>query len=319
MSSPVGLLYNPKSHRVSSKGSVLQAASEALAHEQTVRLENFDTLARHMAWFAECGVKTILIEGGDGTAQAVITECLSGRAGFAETPSFALIPGGITNLAPKTIGLKQWGVKNIIWHVRQLEAGEVHKSTVHHLLKVQPTNGGASRLGFMLSTGAAPRAMIYCRAHLHSHGAAGSLAVGLTLLRLLFHRDIKDEQGMPLLRPTPLSFSTPQMEKSGNHLFAMATTLPQLLFGLNPFWGKGDGALRFIHAEWPIKRFTRTALSMLLGNSGPHLEKRGLNSVKSNMIKLTHDGDFVLDGEFLPQQPDNTYIVGLTPELRFLR
>jgi hypothetical protein len=36
-------------------------------------------------------------------------------------------------------------------------------------------------------------------------------------------------------------------------------------------------------------------------------------------LELTHDGEFVLDGEFLQDQPDKTYLVGLTPEVRFLR
>lgn len=319
MSSPVGLVYNPLSHRISNRGAVLHAASKALAHEHTVRLENFDTLAQQMASFAKADVRTILIEGGDGTAQAVITECLSGRADFASAPSFALIPGGMTNLAAKAIGLKRWGVQHIIRRIRQLESGEVRQFSFHPLLSVQAASGDETRLGFFLSTGAVPRAIKYCRRKLHTRGAAGSVAVGLTLLRLLIDQNVRDEQGVPLLQPTQLSFSTSQAKKSGDHLFTMATTLPRLNLGLNPFWGMGDGRLRFTHAAWPVKGIAQAALTILMRKAGPHLEKRGLTSVNSDRIELTHDGEFVLDGEFLQDQPNKTYLVGLTPEIRFLR
>ena len=56
-----------------------------------------------------------------------------------------------------------------------------------------------------------------------------------------------------------------------------------------------------------------------MGRAGPHLERRGMMSVNSDLIELTHDGAFVLDGEFLQEGPDKTYLVGVTPELRFLR
>ena len=319
MSGPVGLVYNPLSHRISKKGAVLRDVSKALCHKHTVRLETFDTLAQQLMPLANAGVQTILIEGGDGTAQAVITECLAGRAGFMRTPSFALIPGGMTNLAPKVIGLKRWSRKHIVRRIRKLEAGEVGESSCHPLLSLRSTNETEPRLGFFLSTGAVPRAIKFCRAKFHTLGAAGSVAVALTLLRLLIDQNVRDEKGVPLLQPSPLSFETPQAKVAGDHLFTMATTLPMLDLGLNPFWGTGDGRLRFTHAAWPAKGIARTALSILVRNAGPHLERRGLTSANCEQIELTHDGEFVLDGEFLQVRPDDTYHVGLTPELRFLR
>ena len=319
MSSPVGLVYNPLSHRISKRGAVLQAASDALAHEHTVRLETFNMLARQLTPLAKANVQTIFIEGGDGTAQAVITECLSARAGFSTAPNFALIPGGMTNLAAKAIGLRRARLEQIVRRIRQLERGEVGRFSCHPLLSVRTTNGAEPRLGFFLSTGAIPRAIKYCRAKLHTRGAAGSVAVALTLLRLLLHQNLRDEEGVALLQPSPLSFVTPQAKKSGDHLFTMTTTLPKLNLGLNPFWGTGDGGLRFTHAAWPAKEIARTALSILMGRAGPHLERRGLMSVNGDRLELTHDGEFVLDGEFLQDRPDKTYLVGLTPELRFLR
>jgi diacylglycerol kinase (ATP) len=320
MSSPVGLIYNPLSHRISKKGAVLESVSQALGHEHTIRLEDFNMLSQQLARFANANVQSILIEGGDGTAQAVITECMSGRTGFSRTPCFALIPGGMTNLAPKVIGLKRHGLKDIVRRIRQLERGEIGQFTCLPLLSVHTNNDEDPRLGFFLSTGAVPRAIKYCRAKLHTRGAAGSVAIALTLLRLLIDQNVKDEKGAPLLLPSPLSFAAPQAKKnSGDHLFTMATTLPALNLGLHPFWGTDDGGLRFTHAAWPVKGLARAGLSILMGKAGPHLERRGLTSVNCERIELMHDGEVVLDGEFLQDRPGNNYRVGLTPEMRFLR
>ena len=98
-------IVNPLSERVARKGSVL----EQLAGEMginCIRLDPFDLLPAAVTQAAENDINHVIIEGGDGTVQGVLSTFLNQSEKFKTFPAFSIIPAGMTNQVAKNIGLK---------------------------------------------------------------------------------------------------------------------------------------------------------------------------------------------------------------------
>ncbi|MEM7661352.1 MAG: diacylglycerol kinase family protein [Pseudomonadota bacterium] len=319
MTSRFGLISNPLSHSVSQRGSHLAVVAERESDTLFHSLDVFDALPKVMAEFAEADIDGIFVEGGDGTAMAVLTELLSGRSDLPVDTPIALLPGGMTNTAAKAMGLHRAGKGGIRAIMSALRAGEAERHTTHMpLLEVSLSKDGQPLYGFFLSTGAVPHGIRYCRRELHSRGAEGSFAVGLTLARLVFGP--RGPDGNEVMRPTDLTCESNAFHAAGSHLFTLATTLPQLNLGLDPFWGKEKGApLRFTHATWPANGLIRALFGILAGGPERAMRRRGMESFNIDEALLKYSGDVVLDGEFLSAPPSGKIRIATTQPLVFLR
>ncbi|MEO0882446.1 MAG: diacylglycerol kinase family protein [Pseudomonadota bacterium] len=319
MTSRFGLISNPLSHSVSQRGSYLKRVAQRDPDTVFHSLDIFDKLPATLAHFADTGVESIFVEGGDGTAMAVLTELLSGRSGLAPDTAIALLPGGMTNTAAKAMGLHRAGKGGIRAIMAAVRAGTAEKHTTHMpLLEVSLSKMGQPLYGFFLSTGAVPHGIRYCRRELHTRGVEGSAAVGLTLARLVFGP--RGPDGNEVMRPTDLTFESDAFHAAGSHLFTLATTLPQLNLGLDPFWGKEEGQpLRFTHARWPANGLIRALIGILAGGPETVMRRRGMESFNIDEALLKYSGDLVLDGEFLAAPPSGKIRISTTRPLVFLR
>ncbi|MEM9669530.1 MAG: diacylglycerol kinase family protein [Pseudomonadota bacterium] len=313
-----GLISNPLSHSVFQRGSHLEVVAQRERDAVFHSLHVFDDLPKIMQTLADEQVSGIFVEGGDGTAMAVLTELLSGRSGLPVDTPIALLPGGMTNTAAKVMGLHRAGKGGIRAIMAAVRAGDVERHSSHMpLLEVSLTKGGRPLYGFFLSTGAVPHGIRYCRRALHTKGAEGSIAVALTLLRLIFGP--RGPDGNEVMRATDLTFESSAFHAAGSHLFTLATTLPQLNLGLDPFWGKGSDALRFTHATWPANGLIRAFFGILAGGPKKLMRKRGMESYNIDEALLKYSGDIVLDGEFLTAPPSGKIRISTTRPLVFLR
>src|SRR5262245_66341587 len=100
-----GLISNPLSQRNRLR---LQALREVVAghpdllHEE---LDSVDATADVLRDFARREVGLVIVSGGDGTVQKVLTELLNGQE-FDPLPPVAVLPGGMTNLIATDVGLR---------------------------------------------------------------------------------------------------------------------------------------------------------------------------------------------------------------------
>jgi len=214
---PQLFIVNRLSERVARKGSVL----EPLAKETGTtcfRLDPFDALPSAVTKAASDGVNHVVIEGGDGTVQGVISAFLYQAEKFETFPSFSIVPGGMTNQVAKNIGLKSAGPKSVKSTLnRSMKAVEMP------LLNVIDSEG-PSYAGFLFSTGAIPQITRYTTGELHRKGIGGSAAVLGGILKGMRGDDDA------LMQKTPI-----RMEGlyDGSHLGTVVTTLPSLIMGLD--------------------------------------------------------------------------------------
>lgn len=313
-----GMISNPRSHSVSKRGSVLAAAGAREPDAVFHSLDVFENLPRVLERFANEGVNALMIEGGDGTVMAVLTEILSERCPLPADTPVALLPGGMTNLAAKVMGVRDAGKGGIRALLTDLRAGNL-KAHEHHipLLEISLSKQADPIFGFFLSTGALPNGIRYCRKALHSKGASGSIAVGLTLARLIFGP--RGSEGNEVMRASDMALESDAFHAAGSHLFTLATTLPRFNLGIDPFWGTEDKPLRLTHATWPANGLIRAMFGILTKAGRKTMSKRGMESFNLDEALLGYTGDIVLDGEFLSPPPSGKLKINTTQPVVFIR
>ena len=295
--SKTAFFYNPLSQTVATRGSVLEKAAqenEVLSY----KIDDFSQLPGFIDQAATQGVETIFIEGGDGTIQGVLTEALLKLDRFETRPQFILLPGGMTNLIATNIGLKRPSVKKISEIIRNPKNRTTNELP---LLRVEQNDSNSSHFGFFLSTGALPVATQYCLDEIHTKGIGGSAAVGATLLKVLFGAKDKRQE---IMAPSPIQLNIGDQNIEGDHLTSVATTLPKLIIGINPFWGEDNGPVHLTFADANVRhKFVNIARMFKKSQSErarAALERDGFRSWNINDATFVHDGPMVLDGEVLP-------------------
>lgn len=321
MLEPVGMIVNSRSHAVVRSGSLLEAAARGLPSVRFLWLENFDALEADIGEMARAGVRKIFIEGGDGTLLAVLSACLAPGSRFVEMPDFAVLPGGSTNLAAKIFGFRARTAAQLRRRIIALAEGTAAPLREYHkALRVDHAGLTRPAIGFLLSTGSLPRAMLYTQREFHGGGARGSLAIAGAIVRfILTPWRFLDPDGAPVFCASALIIESGQHRIDGDHALALMSPLPGFNLGLRPFWGEGEGAIAMTHAAWPLRGFRRALFKILLRQTGRGLAAHGFTSTRGDRFDLHHDGPVMLDGEILPAAPDGCLSVTTTPALSFLR
>ncbi|MEP3653480.1 MAG: diacylglycerol kinase family protein [Litorimonas sp.] len=294
-------IVNLLSERVAKKGSVLEPLA-AETGTKCFRLDPFDALPSAVTQAAIDGIDHVVIEGGDGTVQGVISAFLYQAEKFPTFPAFSIVPGGMTNQVAKNIGLKSAGAQS----VKSALNGTMEAIDMP-LLNVIDSEG-PKYAGFLFSTGAIPQITRYTTGELHRKGIGGSAAVLGGILKGVRGDDAA------LMQITPV-----QMKGlyDGPHLGTVVTTLPSLIMGLDPFWGDGDEPLRVTWVDGEYKGLARNIMQVWMGLKSKDRTPDGMHSQRVNEISYAYNGDIVLDGEFL-SIPSGKFTVRATRPVTFL-
>ena len=294
-------IVNPLSERVSRKGSVL--AKLAISDVKTIKLDPFNVIIDEVSQAAKDKIEHVVIEGGDGTVQGVISEFLRQENSFENFPYFSIIPGGMTNQVCKNIGFKS-ARRNYV--AKRLSTTLVESP--FPLLMVADEEG-VQYAGFLFSTGAMPQITRYTTSKLHTKGVGGTLAVIGGIVKGIRGDDA-----------TLMQTSDIEIEDvyKGDHLGTILTTLPSLIIGLDPFWGKGNAPLRLTWASADYQKLGRNIISLWRGKKSKDRSDDGLYSMRCEQLDITYSGPVVLDGEFL-SFPTNKFTIRPSRPVTFLR
>ncbi|MEM8753867.1 MAG: diacylglycerol kinase family protein, partial [Pseudomonadota bacterium] len=220
MTAPIGHLRNPGATRGDRGGPIHSAAISRT-------LDPFASIDEHLAEFAAAGARAVVIEGGDGTVREVLSRAPAHWP--AGEPAYAIVPAGNTNLI-----VRQAGAATLEGIAALVEG----RGARRELPVLRAERAGARPLrGFILGAGAYAAATTAAqRARTLKHGPQVAFAVIRALLS-------------PAIRaPSPIGFSTTSGEPAPElRTVTAVTSLPgPLIAGLDPFWGGGDGDLRWL-------------------------------------------------------------------------
>ncbi|HEY6130693.1 MAG TPA: diacylglycerol kinase family protein [Halioglobus sp.] len=296
---PVGLISNPASghNRKQFAGIRTRIGQHPRIHHRITH--SSADIAPALQELADLNIAVLAINGGDGTAAAVLGELLESKL-FAHPPLIALLPGGTANMNAGDIGVRgslnravarfcQWcdGERDI--------AGKVARRA---LLRVAAGGVHPPRYGMFLGGGAVIHGTEYAHREIHSRGLRDDFSLALGTLRTVwgvlrddpaFNRHIAIT--VTLNEREPIRFDT---------LILAVSTLQRLAFGMRPFWGREPGDIRLTLMEQGCTRFARTFFSIVRGRPNRNaVPASGYHSYNAAGIRLEMEGKINLDGEIL--------------------
>ena len=235
------------------------------------------------------GHDMIAVEGGDGTVLAVTTAVMRRAEAGAPLPRLVLVPGGMTDLVARIAGApREAGVLTRLL----TKGGRLHRLPV---LKVEGSEGPF--FGFFLAAGAVPRGIRYAREAIQSQGAEGSVQVAGAVAGIAW--------GQPDRRRAIMAADRAEADLDGRPYgpdarFVLATTLPGLMVGLDPFWGREKAPVRVTLARGTSRHLRRRLVQLWLGLKPRTAEVDGYVSRNVQTLRLDTDAPVVLDGEEIP-------------------
>ena len=314
--SEVGLISNPNSGRNRDAFSSIEALVAGQPGIHHIVTQCPADIAPALKVLSRRQVKVLAINGGDGTAAAILGRMLE-HAVFAKPPLIALLPGGTANMNAGDAGIRGRLVPAMRRFCRWCEdRQDVHDSIVERpLLRVR--TGGVFHYGMFLGAGAVMQGTEYTHREIHARGLRGELSLALGTARTVWGVLRGDPR---FTQYVSISLRVDDNSEPATHdaLILAVSTLHRLFFGMCPFWGSGPGRLRMTLVEQHCTRFLRTFISIVRGRPNRNaVPQSGYISHNADRIQLSMDGDLNLDGEIIHAR--GAVSIDTTESLRFLR
>ena len=297
-------VFNAASAKVAKKGALLPKIAKK--HNAILRdVGDFSDVDKLVQDALNAKTKHIVIEGGDGTVQGILTEFLRHEKA-RNLPLFTLVPGGNTNQVARNIGLSTATAQAVE------KALSLDKTISYAPLLRIKDKAQRKYYGFLFSSGALPQVTDYTKDKLHDRGIGGSMAVIGGIL--------KGATGTSAItQPTTLKLNIDAdgiHKLRGPHLGTIVTTLPGLILKLDPFWGEGERPLRVTYVAGEYQKLVRNVASLWLGKKKKDRSKDGMYSWTAGSLKYRYKGPCVLDGELL--ELTKGFSIHATKPIRFV-
>jgi hypothetical protein len=318
----VALLSNPRS---TGNRSLLPRVRTFCAEHADIfhyEVEHVDQIGTALRTIARVEPKVLVINGGDGTVQAALTELYHGGHFGANPPPVAVLPNGKTNLIAHDLGADGDPIA-ALERVLELARSDLMPHIVSRELIALSAGDGAARpvLGMFLGGGGLAAAMLYCRHKIYPLGLPNWLAHGLTLLLGLLSVLTGGRARFLPLTAVPLKVSVMQAgELQGQFAFMMVTTLQRLLLRGNV----GDdvdrpGAMQLLMIERSLPALVGALVAAIRGRLG-RIALSGVHLARGDEIRIEGSHSrVILDGEMFEAETDRPIILKPTPPVPFLR
>jgi hypothetical protein len=265
-------------------------------------------------------VELLVVNGGDGTLQRVLTEILTPKE-RTWLPLLAPIRGGRTNMTALDLGAKRRPERGLAGLLRASSAGRIEERIVERpVLRVSIDATTGPHFGMFLGVGMLYRAIQLTHRMFPPGRAQGVLGAGIVTGGLLA-RVVMGRQHEGVLVPDRIQFRCDDDAPFTKEcLLVMATTLDRLFLGMRPFWGREPAPMRFTAIGGQAANLRRNAWGILRGRPGPGItHEGGATSRNLRTLEITLDCGAMLDGEMFDPTPGRVIHVSAHDHLRFVR
>lgn len=315
----IGFVHNRRSER--NKRGTADIEAVLARYPEVVRLD-FDGLtrlhdiARDLARLAPA---LIVVNGGDGTVQGLLTELLEHRL-LSPLPPIAILPRGMANMTAADCGLRRRGARALARLLDHARAGLLDRFVVHRrVLRVDGLEGGRAQRGMFMGALGITDAIHLCKSRAHSLGLKGELAHFVTLAQILWGLARgRRPPGMLEGAPVAMRFEDGEI-REGRQLLLLATTLDRLVLASRPFWNGLARPFRLTAIRQPAEGLVRRALCVLYGGERRPLPADSFFSRGSARAELEIASEITIDGQFYRPTPGRPLVVTAPEEVRFVR
>ena len=315
---PVGLISNPKSqqNRRGMSGIEREAERAGMVHRV---LNEMTELPAALDDLAGREVGLLVVNGGDGTLQAVLSALLVDRP-FDRLPLLAALPRGMTNMSAFDVGLRGKPHRALArlaaaWARREVSSGIVTR----RVLRADNIPGSPPQCAMFFGAGGIVRAIDYCKSKVHPWRIGADVASGLTLAGILAAWALRGGRS-EVVTGQRIAMSLDDAEEAPREmLLVLATTLDKLVLGSRPFWNQKGEPLRFTAVAFPPERLLRSIRKVLYGGNERNLPAACYASGGAEVLRLRFDGQFTLDGQMFDAPGDGPLSISAPDRVEFVR
>lgn len=314
----IGLITNPNSQRNKEDAGAIAAAIAKYPHLLVAKLHKISELPEALHRFAEEMVDLIIIDGGDGTVAAAVTTLLRSRP-FFTLPKLAILPGGMTNLIARDVGLRGYRAHSL---------DRLMKATQNNLIGTEINSRTALRVqigtkpaqfGFFFGTAAAYSATILSRQKFHTIGAKQSIAAAAGIIGALWTTLFGGKRGPFAKGVSGTIIADDSLIAEGRRFLTLASTLNHLMLGFWPFWNEGKGPIHYIDISAPPNWLFAALPTFFTGRPYKWMRNAGYNSGQAKRLLIKLDTPAMLDGEILVPQGHETIMLSAEHVIDFIR
>ncbi len=316
----LGIISNPRSQRNKRGLAAVDAVIKGRPDIDHRRLRNFEDLPAAVADFQNAGVEVIVVNGGDGTVQATLTE-LFNSAATGPAPALAILSSGMTNMIAADAGVRGSPTRGLKRLISKADRGELSTNMVtRNVIRMDFGADGGPVCGMFFGAAGIYRGIQLCREKVHALGFQSSLAVGLTLFGVVVGWLLPWRGNDGVFQGDQIGANLDDAETLDKSYFLMVvSTLDRLALGIRPFWGRPKGALKFMGVTFPPRHFTRSLPRLLYGGRERTLPADTYLNRSADVIKLDLNSPFTLDGELYHPVPGVKVELSDAGQVRFVK
>jgi hypothetical protein len=316
----IALLSNPNSTGNLAALPVIRSFCAGRTDIFHYEVESVAQIAEALTSIARVKPEILVVNGGDGTVQATLTELYQGGQFGRDVPPVAVLPNGKTNLIALDLGM---GGDPLVAleRILALAAHDLGPHVVERELiaLTEGEQGNRPTLGMFLGGAGLADTILYCRHTIYPLGLPNGLSHALAGLAVLFSMifGIRGRHLPPAPYPVKVSLIR-DGEASQRFAFLIVTTLEKLLLSGKSAQGGKTGlklmaidqsAGAMVHALWASIRGKLIDAPL----SGIHVGQGDIIRIESDRSSV------VLDGETFRAVAGRPIILRSTPPVSFLR
>jgi diacylglycerol kinase family enzyme len=320
MSRPrIALLSNPKS-----TGNIAQLSRirEYCADHPDIfhyEVERAEQIGDGMRTIARVRPKMLIINGGDGTVQAALTEIHNGGHFEDEPPPVAVLPNGKTNLIAIDLGSHGDPIHALERLVTLAQSDLSPHIVARELIALRCDPTSHPVIGMFLGGAGLADTMLYCRDKIYPLGLPNGMAHALTAVALLTRMFLRLKASFLPPEPSLLEVSLrPEDRISGRFALFAVTTLEKMLLA-SELNGSGRGRLKLVAVEERPFSLLRAFFANLLGKLGRN-RFPGVHIEESDEISIEGENtNLILDGEMFRTRIGQPIVLSPAQPLSFVR
>lgn len=290
----LGVVLNPLSGRIRRRRVEVQRCLDALPSADVREVSTVSGIDAALQSFAAEQVDLLVVVGGDGTVQMVLT-CLFESKPFAALPVLAVIPAGTTNMTALDLGVHGSPIRALRRLRHWLQTPVAPRLVKRRAVHIRQS-GCPDIYGMFFGAGVITGGVRYSQNRKKKSGMTGELATGVAVLRFLF--DMLIGRTSPIITPVQIRLLGRDGDgQDRSCLFLLGSTLERLLLGMRPYWGEEDAPL---HVTWVSESPTRfwRSLPLLVAGRGKRITAHDdYYSSNVRVLEVIMDDHFIVDGE----------------------
>ena len=281
-------------------------------------VEHVDQIGDALRSIARVRPKMLVINGGDGTVQAALTEIHNGSHFGDAPPPMAVIPSGKTNLIALDLGVQGDPIA-ALERLVDLVQGDLNSHLVaRELIALRKDGSERPVIGMFLGGAGLADTMLYCRNKIYPLGLPNAISHGITAVALLFRLLSGIRASFLPPKASPLRVSAGSGSITGRFTLLIVTTLEKLLLS-GEMGGEGRGPLKLVAIEERPSSVLRALIAGLTGGYKGR-KMRGIHFEEVDEITIEGDkSNVILDGETFSADCGSPIRLKPTQPLSFVR